>query len=84
MISGTILIEKPSLHNIHKKLITENSQKDLLLQMKKTSMIAIDEHIIQHSSNDIEGVDYFYSTTKNGKKLVMSLIMGHYYHKNIK
>lgn len=47
-------------------------------------MIAIDEHIIQHSSNDIEGVDYFYSTTKNGKKLVMSLIMGHYYHKNIK
>lgn len=39
----------------------------------------MDEHVIPHSSDDIEGAGYFYSTTENKSILGMSLIMMHYY-----
>lgn len=109
LITGTILLEKPSPHKIHQALlqgdsqstfyreihgiaakmptvfdhIIENIQSDPQLALKKTGIIAIDEHIIPHSSDQIEGVAKFYSTTKQDLELGLSLIVGHYYHRNI-
>jgi hypothetical protein len=108
LITGTILIEKPSPHKIHQEMIQadsqstfyreihrlsgqmpanynkliDNLQKDPNFKMKSSGVIAIDEHIIPHSSDEIEGVDKFYSTTKQDLELGLSLIVAHYYNRN--
>ena len=58
-------------------------QEDLKLAMKKSGVLIIDEHIVPHTSKDIEGVDYFHSTTEDGPVLGMSLLAVHYYSERV-
>ena len=60
-----------------------NIQTDPHLRMKKTGVISIDEHIIPHSSPEMEGVAPFYSTTKRSIENGLSMIMAHYYTKGL-
>ena len=58
-------------------------QEDPAMVMKPQGVISIDEHIIPHSSKKIEGVGYFYSTTRGDVALGMSLISSHYFGDNL-
>ena len=58
-------------------------QEGPAMAMKPQGVISIDEHIIPHSSKKIEGVGYFYSTTRGDVALGMSLISSHYFGDNL-
>jgi len=54
-------------------------QDDPALSMKHVGAISIDEHLLPHTSKNIEGVGYFYSTTLDDTTLALSMIASHYY-----
>jgi len=70
-----LAIEMPALYE---DLIT-NLQQNARMAMRPEGYISLDEHVIPHVSEDIEGVGSFFSTTTNGTILGMSLITTHYY-----
>ncbi|MHA1726083.1 MAG: transposase [Promethearchaeota archaeon] len=49
------------------------------LAIRSEGVIAPDEYVILKMGKNIEGVDYFYSTTYNKKILGLSIITTHYY-----
>ncbi len=49
------------------------------LAIRPKGVIALDEHVIPKTGKEIEGVDYFYSTTHNKEILGLSMITTHYY-----
>ena len=49
------------------------------LAIRPKGVIALDEHVIPKMGKEIEGVDYFYSTTHNKGILGLSMITTHYY-----
>mgnify|MGYP005669706293 CR=1 FL=1 len=49
------------------------------LAIRPKGVIALDEHVIPKTDKEIEGVDYFYSTTHNKEILGLSMITTHYY-----
>ena len=63
--------------------IVAEVQKDSRMQMRTDGLIAIDEHIIIHSSPGIEGVGNFYSTTERGLVLGHFLIFAHYFRRDV-
>jgi len=67
---------------IHGKLFA-NLQKDRRVAMKRGGVISLDEHIIPHGSEDIEGVDSFYSTTEDDIMLGHSMLSTHYWSKRV-
>jgi len=105
LISGKIVLEKPSPSKIADQLVASPSkatfyrhvhklammmpdlhkgiisafQGDPRLSMKSSGVISIDEHLIPHSSKNIEGVGHFYSTTLDDTALGMSMIASHYH-----
>jgi len=67
--------QMPTMYSKFISSVQENTE----LKMQKSGYLSIDEHIVPHSSQKMEGVDYFYSTTANGQKLGHSLITTHYF-----
>jgi hypothetical protein len=63
--------------------VIDNLQMDPRMAMRNSGVLCIDEHIIPHSSDKMEGVDYFYSTTKNDVMLGLSAITMHYYRDKV-
>lgn len=49
------------------------------LAEKAEGVMSLDEHIINKTGKEIEGVDYFYSTAENKAVLGLSMISTHYY-----
>jgi len=70
-----LAVEMPGLH---KDLII-NLQKNARMAMRPDGYISLDEHVIPHTSTDIEGAGYFYSTSEDKSIIGMSLISTHYY-----
>jgi hypothetical protein len=56
-----------------------NLQQNARMAMRPEGFISLDEHVIPHISENIEGVGAFYSTTTNSTIIGMSLITTHYY-----
>jgi hypothetical protein len=109
LITGTILLQKPSPNKIHREVVTgdskstfyrnvhrlasgmpdmyagviDNLQQDARMSMRNGGVLCLDEHIIPHSSDTMEGVDYFYSTTKDDVVLGLSTITVHYYRDKV-
>ena len=63
--------------------IFKNIQEDTKLAMKPDGVMVLDEHIIPHSSDEMEGVSWFHSTSENKKILGMSAITLHYYRRDV-
>jgi len=59
-----------------------NLHRDSRIAMNPGGVFSLDEHVIPHSSEEMQGVDYLYSTTERGTVLGMSLLAVHYYHKS--
>jgi len=105
LISGKIVLEKPSPNKIADQVVTGPSkatfyrkvhklatkmptlhenivnaiQEDPALTMKNHGVISIDEHLLPHTSDKMEGVGYFYSTTLDDSLLALSMISSHYH-----
>ena len=58
-------------------------QGDSKLAMRKDGVLVIDEHLIEHSSTDIEGVAYYYSPSEEKHIIAMSMITMHYYRGSV-
>ncbi len=58
-----------------------NVQQDPKIAMRPGGVLSLDEHVVPHASEDMEGVDYLYSTTEQGTVLGLSLMAVHYFHK---
>ncbi len=56
----------------------QNFQRDARVGLRPDGFFSLDEHIIPHGSDGIEGTAYFYSTTANGQVLGQSVITVHY------
>ena len=104
LISGTILLKKPSPNKIHEEVtagdgkgtfykdihdlasempvrfseIIRNVQEDSKLAMKQDGVMVLNEHIIPHSSDEMEGVALFRSSSEKKDILGMSIINLHY------
>ena len=63
--------------------IFKSLQEDPKIAMKSDGVLVLDEHIIPHSSEDMEGVSWFHSTSEDKKILGMSAITLHYYRRGI-
>jgi len=63
--------------------VLANLQKNPKLAMQPGGILIIDEHIVPHTSKEIEGVDKFYSTTERGVILGISLLAVHYYSERV-
>ena len=61
----------------------KNIQADQAMQMREDGVFILDEHIIPHSSKDMEGVSSFHSTIEKKQILGHSMISIHYYRKNV-
>lgn len=59
-----------------------NLQEDTKIRMRPGGVLSLDEHIIPHSSEEMEGVDYLYSTTERKSILGTSLLAVHYFSKS--
>jgi hypothetical protein len=70
-----LAIEMPALY----ESLVVNLQQNTRMAMRQDGYMSLDEHIIPHSSDDIEGAGYFYSTTEEKSIIGMSLIATHYY-----
>jgi hypothetical protein len=70
-----LAIEMPGLY----KDIFNNLQQDPRMKMHEDGILSLDEHVIPHSSDEMEGVDWFYSTTEDKKILGLSTITTHYF-----
>lgn len=70
-----LAMEMPGLH----EGLIINIQKNARMAMRPDGYISIDEHVIPHTSTDIEGAGYFYSTSEDKNIIGMSLISTHYY-----
>ena len=70
-----LAIEMPGLYET---LIT-NLQQNKRMAMRRDGVISLNEHVIPHVSENIEGVGKFFSTSTNSTILGMSLIGTHYY-----
>jgi len=58
-------------------------QDDPAMKMRPDGILILDEHVIPHSSEGIEGVSWFHSTTEGKPILGHSMISVHYYRKNV-
>jgi hypothetical protein len=58
-------------------------QDDSALKMREDGILVLDEHVIPHSSEDMEGVSWFHSTTVGTRILGHSMISVHYYRKDV-
>jgi hypothetical protein len=109
LVSGTILLGRPSPRKIHQQLVEGGSgasfyrdihdlidenrafydaafdavQDDRRLAMRRTGVLVVDEHVIPHTSNGIEGVSYQYSTTQKKSIAAISIITMHYRCSNV-
>jgi hypothetical protein len=54
-------------------------QDDFKMATRKDGVIILDEHLIEHTSEDIEGVAYYYSPSEERHILAMSTITLHYW-----
>ena len=54
-------------------------QGDSKMAMRKNGVIILDEHLIEHTSEDIEGVACYYSPSEERHVLAMSTITLHYW-----
>ena len=63
--------------------IINNIQKSPKLGMKSDGVMIIDENIMPHTSDKMEGVGYFYSTTDRKPKLGLSMLSTHYYRNHV-
>lgn len=59
--------------------IGRNLQLNPDLAMKSAGVISLDEHLIPHSSPDMEGVDYFHTSSENAEILAHSILSLHYF-----
>lgn len=109
LITGTILLARPSPNKIQEGLVTgaskatfyrnihqlaaempgiyknvfEKMQQDSNIKMREDGILSLDEHIIPHSSDEMEGVDWFYSTTEKKTILGLSTITTHYFRAGV-
>ena len=60
-----------------------NVQQDPKLAIKPGGVLSLDEHIVPHSSKEMEGVSPMFSTAERGVILGLSLIAVHYFHKRV-
>ena len=58
-------------------------QDDPAMKMREDGILVLDEHVIPHSSEGMEGVSWFHSTTEGKRILGHSMISVHYYRKNV-
>ncbi len=76
------------IHTLSRKMpffysqIIENLQNSPL-SIKKSGVISIDEHLIEHFSDKMEGVDYFKKSKYNKAILAHSIISSHYFHQKV-
>ena len=63
--------------------IIQSLQNGSDIPMKVDGVLSIDEHLIPHTSPKMEGVDYFHSSSSNGKILAHSIISTHYFRRGI-
>ena len=72
---ATLANQMPTLY----PQVFSHIQQDQKLRMKKDGVLVLDEHILPHTSKNIEGVGSFYSTEKKGVELGLSMLMVYYY-----
>jgi hypothetical protein len=65
------------------KDIFANLQQDPRMTMHDDGIFSLDEHVIPHSSDEMEGVDWFYSTTEEKTILGVSTITMHYFRDGV-
>jgi len=58
-------------------------QDDPAMKMREDGIFILDEHIIPHSSEGMESVSWFHSTTDDKRILGHSMIYVHYYRKDV-
>lgn len=68
--------------DLYKQVLTR-IQADKRLMMRSDGFLSLDEHVIPHSSDKMEGVDWFYSTTEDRPILGLSAITMHYYRNDV-